>query len=139
MSNSPLEVMRAIVENGGPIEAWVKKDHEDTWERRTIIGVDTASDDLNYMVSGGTYSEWYQFCSLTDPTKKQTRPMTAREFARFVGENMGRYLYRHKNWINHVRWESDPLVSDDINLYYWLYAENVEGELDWKELPEVSE
>ncbi len=69
---------------------------------------------------------------------RKTRPMNAREFARFVGENLGRYLYRSKMWEEGI-WEYCPHIIKDFDPSRILYAENVEGALTWRELPEVEE
>ena len=52
--NTPLEVMAAIVANGGPVLAWVKYQEHDEWSDYTvnITGVDL---------------DGHGFCSLTDP------------------------------------------------------------------------
>jgi hypothetical protein len=188
--------MKAIVENVGPIEAWVKDAVNQPWEPETITGIDL---DLKHPFL--TTHDGFLLASLTDPTEQytplptewthdwarwravdesgvlveyeskpgirdifwrcirryqvissghdpsnwenslqerppKTRPMTAREFAKFVGENMGRYLYRRKDWIN-GDWYLMPTVYHGVDPGSWLYAENVEGELTWRELPEV--
>jgi hypothetical protein len=64
--------------------------------------------------------------------------MTPREFARFVGENMGRYLYVPKSWVDRSVWTVlPPLGDENTQSTDWLYAENTEGDLEWRELPEV--
>jgi hypothetical protein len=206
--NTPLEVMKAILDNGGPIDAWVRNP-EGAWNPSIIRGVDVDHQSLIFLAGVKENIDWYDQASLTDPNKKyapiptewthdwarfralddngelwefaekpkkeidpvtmrwisifgvtslisrghdpsnwensleerprkQTRPMTAREFARFVGENMGRYLYRREGW-GTDDWTVDPLVCLNTQPKEWLYAENVPGELTWRELPEVSE
>lgn len=66
--NTPLEVMKAIVDNGGPIEAWVRRKGWD-WEKAHVIGV-VIRDRYPFHESDFRWEE----CSLTDPTAK-SRPM----------------------------------------------------------------
>jgi hypothetical protein len=167
--NTPIEVMKAIVDNGGPIDAWTKDSSEKVWLRCIVYGVNILDFDYPFSVHESGYESKAKTIRLTDPNKKickcvkckrefemplnfsgvilceacdphmsRTRPMTPREFARFVGENMGRYLYQQKNW-GQDRWESYLLLSNDTDPGCWLYAENVEGELTWRELPEVED
>jgi hypothetical protein len=207
--NTPLEIMAAIVANGGPVEAWVSQ-NEIEWYNNVICGVDLSSDDYFYLVHQGELDfQWYKFASLTDPNKthkplgpwvndwarwravdsdgklfeyerkpiirlsvvwdypdrdilhyqslfeliseghdpanwenslekrkRSARPMTPREFAKFVGENMGKFLYRHKLW-DHDNWSAHFNVTQDTMVSNHLYAENVPGDLEWKELPQV--
>jgi len=204
MSNSPLEVMKAIVDNGGPIEAWLEW-RTGKWAKDTIIGVVLGTDFPYYAVGGNSFES----ISLTDPDKKyaplptkwtndwarwravdsygrlvefgkrplthdvfvwwpvlggshkvaiisdghdpsnwensleerhrKTRPMTPREFARFVGGNLGKYLYCPSSSFEEDFWTYAPAIINEPNTKEWLYAENVEGELEWRELPEVEE
>jgi predicted RNA-binding Zn-ribbon protein involved in translation (DUF1610 family) len=69
-------------------------------------------------------------------TEKKTRPMTPREMAKFVGGNMGMYLYKAV-WWTIGDWTYMPAMTDDTDLTDWLYAENVPGDLEWKELPQM--
>ena len=204
--NTPLEVMKAIVENGGPIEAWVRT-ADRPWIHGLVVGV-TIGDYFNpFTVQGSMYR--YKECALTDPNKKyaplptkwtndwarwravdsygrlvefgkrplthdvfvwwpvlggshkvaiisdghdpsnwensleerhrKTRPMTPREFARFVGGNLGKYLYCPSSSFEEDFWTYAPAIINEPNTKEWLYAENVEGELEWRELPEVEE
>jgi len=65
--NTPLEVMKAIVENGGPIEAWVRT-ADRPWIHGLVVGV-TIGDYFNpFTVQGSMYR--YKECALTDPNKK---------------------------------------------------------------------
>jgi hypothetical protein len=136
--NTPIEVMKAIVDNGGPVDAWTKDSLEKVWLKCIVYGVNILDFDYPFSVHESGCESKAKTIRLTDPNKKQTRPMTPREFAKFVGENMGRYLYQQKNW-GQDRWESYLLLSNDTDPGCWLYAENVPGELVWRELPEVEE
>jgi len=72
--NSPLEVMKAIVENGGPIEAGVSDD-EENWNPAIVQGVIIDNITLPFRCTTQYDTEiGFHFCSLTDPTK-QYRPI----------------------------------------------------------------
>jgi hypothetical protein len=169
MMNTAIEVMKAIVENGGPVDAWTKDSLEKVWLRCIVYGVNILDFDYPFSVHESGCESKVKTIRLTDPNKKickcvkckrefemplnfsgvilceacdphmsRTRPMTPREFARFVGENMGRYLYRKKTW-HRGEWTITWNISDQTEIKDFLYAENVEGELVWRELPEVEE
>jgi ribosomal protein L37AE/L43A len=233
--NTPIEIMKAIVENGGEVEGWVSENGKD-WVPKKLTGADISSkrpfntaDNLNKFASltdpnktykplGPWVNDWANWRAVDsdgrlfeyperpgkndvvwtgsgvtfqhisnghDPTnwensleerpkddreacpncydrkrteylgngiigcadcKKpwiitdnipQTRPMTLREFARFVGENFGKYLYKKYDWYDD-QWllcpangSNDPLPTN------WLYANNTKGDLEWMELPQT--
>ena len=63
--NTPLEVMKAIVDNGGPVEAWVRDNTKwQPWQCRRIIAVYVA--DIPFRFEDDTREAW-RLCSLTDP------------------------------------------------------------------------
>ena len=63
--NTPLEVMKAIVDNGGPVEAWVRDNTElQNWERQRIIAVFVEGNPFPF--EDGRRNVW-RLCSLTDP------------------------------------------------------------------------
>ena len=70
--NTPLEVMAAIVANGGPVLAWVKDEEHDEWSDYTvnITGVDL---------------DGHGFCSLTNPNQ-QYKPIPTE------------WAYSHSKW-----------------------------------------
>ena len=84
--NTPLEVMKAIVENGGPIEAWVRT-ADRPWIHGLVVGV-TIGDYFNpFTVQGSMYR--YKECALTDPNKKYA-PLTTKwtfDWARYRAIN----------------------------------------------------
>ena len=85
------------------------------------------------------YSQGCSVCGLEwheNPNTTKRRPMTAREFAKFVGYNMGKYLYKGKDWSDEF-WVSFLTLGDCSSTESWLYAHNTNGELEWRELPEV--
>ena len=63
--NTPLEVMKAIVENGGPKEIWVSQDGKD-WVQAKVVGFDLESkDEPILVVTKHGLGRWYKFASLT--------------------------------------------------------------------------
>ena len=71
--NTPLEVMRAIVDNGGPVEAWVRDLDETSWTKTEVngVGVTRVGVPWYYGIGNPDTSEaiirhWNK-CSLTDP------------------------------------------------------------------------
>ena len=73
--NTPLEVMKAIVENGGPKEMWVSQDGKD-WVQAKVAGFDLESiDEPILVVTKHGLGRWYKFASLTDPNKNGVVPM----------------------------------------------------------------
>jgi hypothetical protein len=63
--NTPLEVMAAIVANGGPVSAWVKEQERDEWSDKPekINGCDLGKVAFPFF----TNEDGYGFCSLTNP------------------------------------------------------------------------
>ena len=61
--NTPLEVMKAIVDNSGPVEAWVKNYVSRPWSENTIQTA-LLKGRRPFISYGG---DDYAFCSLTDP------------------------------------------------------------------------
>jgi len=168
MMNTAIEVMQEIAKYKKPIKAWVS-DNSHVWEERIVTGANKEHQSDSLLDTFFSYGKVFNYCSLTDPNKKickcvkckrefemplnflgiilceacdphmsRPRPMTAREFARFVGENMGKYLYQNEAWPDDD-WSAVAYVSDATKVSHWLYAENVPGELVWRELPEVEE
>jgi len=86
--------------------------------------------------SGHDTTNWEE--SLEERPRK-TRPMTAREFARFVGENLGKYLYCPSSSLEEDFWTYAPVIINKPNTKEWLYAHNEPGELIWMELPRVED
>lgn len=134
--NTPLEIMAAIVANGGPKKMFVSFDGEN-WIERVVSGIDLES--RWPILTTDKANPVYSMASIENPNKtyKTTRPMTPREFARFVGENIGKFLYRYQNWYDDNAWTFYPDIFNDTKPTHWFYAENAEGELEWKELPQV--
>ena len=62
--NSPLEIMNAIVDNGGPVEAWVRQLGE-PWFQGMVCGVLIDANGFPRMIC--TEDAIWDECSLTDP------------------------------------------------------------------------
>ena len=69
--NSPIEVMQAILDNGGAIEAWVKRESEQ-WVQGRVAGVNLFGVKPYFAVDENNKPAWFQAISLTDPNQKYT-------------------------------------------------------------------
>jgi len=72
--NTPLEVMEAIVKNGGPIEAWVSDEDDKLWTHSRVSGVILTHTEP-YIIDRfmATTGAWFHRCSLTNPNIKSSK------------------------------------------------------------------
>jgi hypothetical protein len=139
--NTPIEVMKTIVDKGGPIEAFISQDAKD-WSLGIVTGVVMRDADPFW-----TEDDYYAYCSMTNPTIKKTRPMNEREWALWIAKNPT-YVFRHiDNEDGYWRWGTDFCQYGGFKfnrhrdrLYEWRYADLEDLDFpQWKLIPEVED
>jgi hypothetical protein len=136
--NTATEVMKAIVDNNGPVRAYVAEDREgwedqDNWRGREISGVD-----LHSKYPFNVFGTYYKRCSLIGPTIKKTRPMTARELALWMIKHPTYAVtckdWGDESWTHDITWVT-AMAKNPSN---WNYADFEDLEFPrWEPIPEV--
>jgi hypothetical protein len=140
--NSALEVMAAIVANGGPVEAWVKQYDDDDWsdEPVEVTGVDL--DDIQYPFY--TIGDGHGFCSLTNPhQQRKMRPMTPLEAYEFLAQgHEGKPRVWRIDDYDEETWYAFSNWSNLCGVQHRLYANLSDRDGDtliWREFPMVED
>jgi hypothetical protein len=134
--NTPIEVMKAIVDNDGQIDAWVSQ-NGDAWIEAKVTGIDLGDSYSFFADSNYVYRGW-RYCSLTDPNVKKTRPMTKRELVLWMIKNPT-YVVARKDW-GKESWTNDTMwiTAMSQNSSNWSYADLEDLEFPrWEPIPEV--
>jgi hypothetical protein len=130
--STPIEVMKAIVDNDGPIRAYVAR-----WDGDWMIA-DVSGVILNVGNAFRTANDSYSYCSLTGQTIKKTRPMTARELALWMIKHPT-YAVTCKDW-GKESWTHDITWATAMskNPSNWSYADLEDLEFPrWEPIPET--
>jgi hypothetical protein len=132
--NTPVEVMKAIADNGGRIGAYVSNGAD--WKISEIVGVNLIDQQRPFL----GISASYKYCSIPSPYAKKSRPMTARELALWMIEHPT-YAVTCKDWGNES-WTHDItwVTAMAKNTSNWLYADFEDLDFpQWQSIPEVED
>ena len=138
-SNTPLEVMKAIVANGGPVLAWVSNDVTSWSEIRCKLYGVLLQEECPYRTSAGPA----KYASLTNPhpqpNKRHMTPLEAYEFLAEGNEGKPR-VWRDKEqadrWYPSGYWDSSQRI--DTAQYANLYDRDGDR-LIWRKFPQIND